>query len=180
MFAESVGNNLLKKIPGCENMFIAPNGEIRERGNISGRQAGHMYSGQQRPQTWPQNSSDIINPQNSGTSRPQLPQNTNNQQVLQQYQPWINLSQNPFHNFSYPPYHFQGYPGNMQHIPPPHMIPFHFAPQYQAPAHAHQYNNFQQAPQQDLLGGLDNVEQSQQPNADAEAQLLPMNDNNSE
>jgi len=68
----------------------------------------------------------------------------------------------------------------MQHVPPPPMIPFHYSPQHQAPAIAHQYNNFQQAPQQDLLGGLDAVEQLQQPDSGAKGHLLPMNDNNSE
>ena len=30
-FAENLGNNLLQKIPGCENLFVAQNGQIRER-----------------------------------------------------------------------------------------------------------------------------------------------------
>ena len=30
MLLENLGNSILKKIPGCENFFVAPNGQIRE------------------------------------------------------------------------------------------------------------------------------------------------------
>ena len=30
MFMENLGNSILKKIPGCENSFVTPNGQIRE------------------------------------------------------------------------------------------------------------------------------------------------------
>ena len=120
MFAENIGNNLLKKIPGCENMFIAPNGEIRVRGNFSGRQARYKNSSE-HPQTqqWAQNGSHIVNTQFSQASRPQFTGNTN-QHFLQQQQP-----HHP--NFYYgPPPYYQGYHGSMQ-APPPTAIPIPFA-----------------------------------------------------
>ena len=37
MFMENLGNSLVQKIPGCENYFVAPNGQLRERSLGSNR-----------------------------------------------------------------------------------------------------------------------------------------------
>ena len=115
MFMENLGNNILKRIPGCENTFVTPNGQIREsfrQSHYQNRQPPH----QNRPGLY--------------SSRPQYSSSQHNR-------PQYNTTQynTPYYTQNQPPYIFRNQPRpDMPNHPFQHRQPQQQQPQtYQVP-----------------------------------------------
>ena len=97
MFMENLGNNILKRIPGCENTFVTPNGQIRE-----GFQQSH-YQSRQPPQqnrpglysSRPQYSSSQHNRPQYNTTQYNAPYYTQNQQSYN-FHPRPDMANHPY------------------------------------------------------------------------------------
>ena len=180
MLIENIGNNILKRIPGCENAVLGGNGQIRE----SFGQPRHLSRESQPPQFRHQNpppyfrsqvqpprSGPQSNPVSTGfrpynltaqppnhTARPQYPlQNTVNQgfRDLRQQDP---LPQ----NYSLPPQTYAYTPARMQ-TPPVQSssvtVPYSYVAAQPPPAPQPQVRP--PAPFQDLLNSLDSLYEQQ-------------------
>ena len=111
MFMENLGNNILKRIPGCENSFVTPNGQIRQ-GEYSHRPPHY----QQQQQNYPYQPYGLNLGQHGEQARPTLPKPS---QVRQQQQP----------RFPYQQQHYQQ--TQQQHTRPPYQHPNYQAQQQQ-------------------------------------------------
>ena len=196
MFMENLGNCILKKIPGCENSFVTPNGQIREGSTNAPNNRGSYnpippYNHTRAP----------YNP-NRANRYPNPAQHNPTTLFGQQHQPRYGYDQQRYHQH-YPhhqphltqPYMSYAEPHNAQALPtnpsstnnfnqtPAAAVapaaaapaaaatPYAAAGPYQAPYQAQPQGPYQappQAPYQDLLGRLDSL-YAQQPCTSREA-----------
>ena len=83
MFMETLGNSLLKKIPGCENLHVAPNGQIREKRVVSNHFSQPQPNGPNSSQFYPFQHPDHVRQPQHQQSYPQ--QHLQNDQLQYQF-----------------------------------------------------------------------------------------------
>ena len=153
MFMENLGNNLLKRIPGCENLYVTPNGQIREKNSAYARSSSHQFVPHNTFYA-PTQQQTITNPnyQMSSGSNSQVsqPPPMHNQQHFRSQefvqQPSVHQQQYPSMHGQHPPQSYYPYSSNFQvteedyyrahssHATAPHAAP-HTAPHTYASSH---------------------------------------------
>ena len=99
---ENLGKSIMEKIPGCENYYVAPNGQIKERSFIPNQNLQHNYGSSQATPQWPSNGAQSLHPQDQHHS-------AHSQQLHLSYaqQQAYSHQQAPFNQQPFPSVQFQ-------------------------------------------------------------------------